>query len=63
MENLIKEQKSFSELTFDLDSEFGSIGSTISTLVDAEALLGQLVDSMDTAIEGRKDSLTINIIE
>ncbi|SDN06003.1 hypothetical protein [Bacillus sp. OK048] len=50
MENLIVQQKVLSKLTFDLDFELGSVGSTISTLVDAQILLDQLVDSMDTAV-------------
>lgn len=44
---IIEEQEQLRKLAFNLDSEIGNMGSIVSTLIDAQFLLGQLVLNMD----------------
>lgn len=51
------ESSKLKNLTFELDSLLGSIGDRISTLVDADELLGQLVMDMNNAAYRKQEMM------
>jgi hypothetical protein len=58
MSILTLEQNELKEHTLELEFQLGAVGSTLGTLVDAEILLGQLVDSMDKAVYSGEETLS-----
>lgn len=53
----IEESSELKKLSFELDFVMGEMGDRVSTLADAEVLLGQLIGDMDTAAHRGQESL------